>query len=144
MGLFDGFCDQLLKGWHLKESIVRKTEIVAIGCQKDMVEDLHIEQLCPFLDFSRQVFVGLTWSHLTGRMVMCQDHRDRERFQCNGKKDPHVHQCPRNPSMGKGVDAFYLIGLVEQHDFEGLMQTYGALVPILEEYLCRLVGTVDR
>ena len=131
-----------VQGSH--EPIVRKTIITSIGCQDDMVQNGDIEKLGRLLDFFGQLSVLLAGLQLPGGVVMCQDNAHGKCFEDNGKKNAHVHHGSRDPTMGQWIDALDLIGAIEQKDHEGLVQSYGIGIPVVEQQGPHILGIGDR
>lgn len=131
-----------VQGSH--EPIVRKTVITSIGCQDDMVQNVNIKKQCRLLDFFGQLSVLLAGLQLPRWVVMCQDDTDGQCFEDNGKKNAHVHQGSRDPTMGQRIDPLDLIGAIEQKDLEGLVQSYGIGIPVVEQQGPHILGIGDR
>lgn len=113
-----------------QHAIIRKTEVVPVGHNDQMIEHFDIKERSSPTDFLGQLFIRLARFEVPRGVVMGKDNGHAQGLEHHGKEDAQVHHGTRDSPIRYLIGAFDPIGIVEQKDFKGFLKGQGIVIPI--------------
>jgi len=105
-----------------KQAVIRKTEVLTIGYDNEVVEHFDIEQLGRPTDLYGQEFVLLARFEVARGVVMGKDDAHTQGLEYHTKKNAQIYNGTRDAPIGDLIGALDPIGIIEQKDLKGFFE----------------------